>query len=138
MNAGEGARQFGGRFNPPGYRAVYGAGHLSLAVLEMLVRARKPERLGDLVAARILIDPDLVQKVDPGELAPDWNAQSGMHSSQEWGRKWLETGTLPVLQVPSAVIGIEYNYVINPDHPAAKHIQFTDPEPFSLDPRLFT
>ena len=39
MLSGEGAREWGGRFNSPGVRAVYYASTLSLAALKILVLA---------------------------------------------------------------------------------------------------
>jgi RES domain-containing protein len=36
---------------------------------------------------------------------------------QEIGRKWLQAMEYPVLKVPSAIIPVEYNYLINPEHP---------------------
>ena len=44
-NSGEGAKRYGGRWNPPGVTAIYAANHASLAVLEILVHynADRPE-----------------------------------------------------------------------------------------------
>jgi RES domain-containing protein len=40
------------------------------------------------------------------------------------------------LSVPSAVIPIERNLLLNPLHPAIAQVRITDDQPFSFDPRL--
>ena len=39
--SGEGARLYGGRFNPPGIPAVYSSQNIALALLEILVHVDK-------------------------------------------------------------------------------------------------
>ena len=50
---GEGARRFGGRWNPPGVALVYCSSSLSLAVLELLVHVEPLAAPDDLVAVQI-------------------------------------------------------------------------------------
>lgn len=136
MFSGQGAFEFGGRFNPTGMRAIYAAEHLSLAVLEILVGARDPDRINHLVAATIRFPPDLVRDIPADELPPDWNATPPVRSTLALGKRWLETCEYPVLKIPSAVLPFEHNYVFNPDHPTFGRIEMGTPEPISLDPRL--
>jgi RES domain-containing protein len=41
-----------------------------------------------------------------------------------------------LLQVPSAVIRAEFNYLINPLHPRFEELVIGSPEPFRFDSRL--
>jgi RES domain-containing protein len=41
-----------------------------------------------------------------------------------------------VLELPSAIIPIELNYLLNPAHPEFKKIAIGKPVPFSFDPRF--
>lgn len=41
-----------------------------------------------------------------------------------------------VLEVPSAIIPEESNYIINPEHPQFRDIEFLPSEPFHFDSRL--
>ena len=50
---GEGARLYGGRFNPPGIPAVYTSQSIALAVLEILVHIDKSEVPADYVVMAI-------------------------------------------------------------------------------------
>ncbi len=50
---GEGARLYGGRFNPPGIPAVYTSQSIALAVLEILVHIEKSEVPADYVVMAI-------------------------------------------------------------------------------------
>jgi hypothetical protein len=38
--------------------------------------------------------------------------------------------------VPSSVLSVEYNFVLNPAHPDFALIRFRPPTPFRFDPRL--
>jgi RES domain-containing protein len=42
-----------------------------------------------------------------------------------------------VLIVPSVVARAEFNAVVNPVHPDAKHLLITEPQPVVWDERLF-
>ncbi|MGD0771893.1 MAG: RES domain-containing protein [Candidatus Solibacter sp.] len=54
--SGEGARLYGGRYNPKGIPAVYTAQSISLALLEILVHLEKSEIPEDYVAMGIELD----------------------------------------------------------------------------------
>jgi RES domain-containing protein len=51
--AGEGARLYGGRYNPPGIPAVYTSQSIALAVLEILVHIDKAEVPNDYIVMAI-------------------------------------------------------------------------------------
>lgn len=55
------------------------------------------------------------------------------------GKSGLTTqGRSAALRVPSAIVPLEFNLVLNPAHPDFDFDQVQDgePEPYSLDPRL--
>jgi RES domain-containing protein len=53
------------------------------------------------------------------------------------GDRWLDTGASAVLQVPSAVVPSEFNYMLNPTHPDFSKIVAEVPVQFMFDKRLF-
>ena len=65
---GEGAREFGGRWNNPGTAVVYTAQHQSLAALEMLVHLDSSEFLQKYVLIAVEFDQSLITKVVPSAL----------------------------------------------------------------------
>ena len=42
-----------------------------------------------------------------------------------------------VLAVPSVIIPQDFNYLLNPLHPAFKRMRLGRPEPFYFDPRVW-
>ena len=66
--SGEGAREFGGRWNNPGTAVVYTAQHQSLAALEMLVHLDSSELLQSYVLIGVEFDESLVERVGASEL----------------------------------------------------------------------
>jgi RES domain-containing protein len=132
---GEGARQFGGRWNSPGKAAVYTAATRSLAALELLVYlfevAQAP--LGYVVIAAELPDDLPIEHVALADLPADWQRAP---SQAERGDRWLSAGRSAVLAVPSVVTPDERNYVLNPRHPDFRRIKVGSAAPFAFDPRL--
>jgi RES domain-containing protein len=61
---GEGAREFGGRWNNPGTAIVYTAQSQSLAALEMLVHLDSSELLEKYVLIGVEFDPSLIRLVE--------------------------------------------------------------------------
>jgi RES domain-containing protein len=133
---GEGARIAGGRWNSPGVPVVYAAGSAALATLEMLVHLGR----GDVLPAYVLIagsfDAKLVRRVDADALPRHWRSYPAPPDLQRLGDEWLHEGSSPVLEVPSAIIPSEANYLLNPRHRQFAKIRRSRPQPFELDLRL--
>jgi len=47
----------------------------------------------------------------------DWRAQPPESKSMRYGSAWLRGGRTAVLEVPSAIVPSEKNYLLNPGHP---------------------
>jgi RES domain-containing protein len=52
------------------------------------------------------------------------------------GDQWVKRGDSAVLEVPSAVIATDSNYLLNPHHSGFKAIRVMPPRPFDFDFRL--
>jgi RES domain-containing protein len=52
------------------------------------------------------------------------------------GDAFIREGQYAVLQVPSAVVNGDSNFLINPFHPDFKKIKITSQHPFLFDQRL--
>ena len=134
--SGEGAELYGGRWSPPGIRIAYCAESRALAVVEVLANAEEQDRLFALkwlfVSAEV--PPDLVEK--PVRFPDNWRHYPHPRDTQLIGAAWAREQRTPVLRVPSAVVPGEFNYLLNPAHPAFAKIKIGQPEPFSFDPRL--
>jgi len=129
MLNGEGAREFGGRWNPQGVAAVYAAQNLSLAALEILVHVPRVEILPQYRYLTIEIDETqlFVLSIDALE-APE---------SEQLGLAYLGPDGHLGFSVPSAVLPLERTIVLNPDHPQwDAAISYGDPAPFPFDARL--
>lgn len=132
---GEGARRFGGRWNPRGVPAVYAASSLSLAALEVLVHVTATQARVAFAAVEIDV-PDDLTLYEPDELPDDWAADPAPASSVRLGAAWLERQTTAVLRVPSAVVPLEHNVVLDPLHPDFRVIAVVRTVPFAFDARL--
>jgi RES domain-containing protein len=56
-------------------------------------------------------------------------------TTRQPGDEWLRRQSSVVLAVPSVTSG-ERNFLLNPEHPQFRQINFHDPVPFSFDIRL--
>ena len=110
----EGARLYGGRWNPKGLAMVYTAQTQSLALLEMLVQDAPLRARYVMIPARI--PKQIVAHIDQATLPADWRELSARSDLQQIGATWIHAGTSAVLAVPSAVVPAEFNYLINPAH----------------------
>ncbi|TXH91629.1 MAG: hypothetical protein E6Q71_02445 [Pseudomonas sp.] len=55
----------------------------------------------------------------------------------EFGSAWLQSVSHLGLIVPSAVLPVQRNLVINPRHPAWPRIKILEMKDFFYDPRMF-
>ncbi len=134
--SGEGARLYGGRFNSEGFRAVYTSASLSLSLLELLVQIDDPEFINDCVQFYAEIDERLIFKPRINDLPSGWDKIPYGKAAQEFGDKWLKDEQYAVIRIPSVVVPVEFNYVINPGHPEFRSIDISPAEDVMFDPRL--
>lgn len=133
---GEGARLYGGRWNSPGTAVVYTAQSESLAALELLVHLQASHLLKSYYSIPAKFDDPLVEVVESAALPDDWKRFPAPVVLQEIGDQWVAEGRSAVLQVPSAVVPTEKNFLINPTHADFTRVTIGLPRPFEFDPRL--
>jgi RES domain-containing protein len=133
---GEGSRLNGGRWNSAGIPAVYASGAISLALLEVLVHMQDLLVLSGYVMYRIEISDDFITQVDPQTLPRTWQEPGVVPELRQLGDTWLAATTSVALRIPSAVVPVEFNYVLNPRHPDFSKLVIGNRQPLPIDPRL--
>lgn len=133
---GEGARLHGGRWNSPGYRAVYVSESRALATLEVLAGLGSESPLINYSLIGVRFDEDLVSVIGPPDLPEGWDTNPPGPASQAVGDLWLAEQRSVVLRVPSVIVPAENNYILNPSHPGFTKLVFDPPEQLRVDPRL--
>lgn len=140
--SGQGSFLYGGRWSPVGCPAVYLSDSVSLAVLETLVHADAsvwtvPEAPRHVVFPIDVPDSVPVEVIDIDSLPADWFETPAPASLQALGRGWFDRAESPLLEVPSAIVSQQSNFLFNPMHELAAHVEIGEPEPFGLDGRLW-
>jgi RES domain-containing protein len=134
--SGEGARLAGGRWNHPGEAVVYASDSVALSALETLVHLGEEAVHLRFAVVRIQIDDSLT--IETCRRPPRrWRAEPPESGSRRYGSAWLRGARTAVLQVPSAIVPMEKNYLLNPDHPDFAKIRRARAAPFAFDPRLW-
>lgn len=134
---GRGGLFTSGRWHTRGRRVVYTSSSLALAALEFLVNVDRSALPADLIQVEIDLPDDLeIDRVDRTRLPRHWRSYPAPEELQQIGNAWLAQQRTAVLQVPSAVIPEEHNYLLNPAHAGAKKLAIIRSESFIYDPRL--
>lgn len=123
------------RWTPQGFKVVYTAESLALASLEVFVHTES-SRI-PLVAIRAFLPANIAMTVvDVSHLPENWQSMAAYPTLQNIGKQWLQKQETPVLKVPSAIIPVEFNYLLNPGHP---DLQFNlePPLEFQFDERMW-
>ena len=133
--SGEGARLYGGRWNPKGWEAVYTAESQSLGLLELMVQDNPLRAHYVLIAAQLPGDlPET--RINIEQLPDDWRTIGARDVLQSMGQAWLQGAQTALLSVPSAVVPAERNILINPRHPDFARIVLGAPQSLHTDTRL--
>ncbi|WP_373546435.1 RES family NAD+ phosphorylase [Chamaesiphon sp.] len=136
--SGEGARRVGGRWNSRGQGMVYTSGTLSLAALEVFVHMEVEDVATMLAWIRVDVPTEVnIEYLEMAQLPPNWRNIPAPAVLAMMGDNWFRSGATAILAVPSVVIPLEFNYLINPSHPDFVKLAVESPQPFELDPRLW-
>ena len=130
--------RFDGRWHRRGVRIAYASDAPANALLEVIAHTEATSRLqNDYVLFEIRLDPDEhLLTVGPDLLPDDWRAVPWPASTQEIGTFWYDEQASVVLDVPSAVVPHQRNFVLNVVHSRFEELEINGPEPFEIDPGL--
>ena len=132
--SGEGAKIYGGRWNPVGFAALYISEFISLSILEILVRADKFTSPDAYTLLNIQIPENSVANIELKKLKDGW--QNHIEYTRSIGEEFLKANQTLVLKVPSAIVPQEHNFLINPQHKDFKKVKIISTELLELDKRL--
>ena len=88
------------------------------------------------MAIELEFDDRLIETIGVKSLPPDWTEEPPAGSTMQLGDRWVREGRSAVLELPSAIIPSESNYLLNPAHRDFQKIIIRKPVAFSFDPRL--
>lgn len=137
--SGRGGLMSDGRWHSAGREVTYAADTPALAVLEVLVHFDLTASLfyDDFVMMTLRWPPTVRQRtIEVPDLPEGWATRDGERFCRAMGDAWLSSGETALLFVPSAVMPLETNVLLNPRHPDSSEIEIVDIVGFSLDPRL--
>ena len=135
---GEGARRFGGRWSLRGTPVVYTSASAALATLEYFVHLDVEDAPPDLVLIAADAPGSLaIEEIRVGRLPREWRRTPAPEALARLGTQWVRRGRTAVLAVPSAVVPVERNYLLNPMHPDFRAIVVRRAERCMIDPRMW-
>lgn len=128
----------GFRWNSEDTRLVYTAETRALAILEVAVHLDLSEDLpNDKYFIEIEIPDDIsALEVELADLPENWDSKPPSVVTQIIGDDFVQNNEAAILKMPSSVVPMEYNYLINPLHPDAKKIRIINKTPMWFDGRL--
>lgn len=135
--SGSGAKLNGSRWNSKGVPMLYTTQHVSLALLEMLVHTAFKDYQIELDLLYIQLPGGIEAKeIHLSRLKTNWFKDEAY--TRFIGDEFILSKQTLLLQVPSAVVNEEFNFLINPFHPDFKKIKISKVKPFRPDKRLFS
>jgi RES domain-containing protein len=112
--SGIGAEKVGGRWNEVGTRAVYCSENISLALLEYYVHSENIAFLPkEIVVAKIEF-PDDFHIEELKDIPERWNQYPYSSKTTEIFTKLAKDRNFFALRVPSSIVGLESNIILNP------------------------
>lgn len=123
------------RWAPQGLPIVYTSESLALASLEVFVHTES-DRIPLVAICAFLPSNTVIEEVEAKSLPANWQQADAYPVLQNIGKQWLQSHRTPVLKVPSAIIPVEFNYLINPQHPDLQ-LELEPPMTFRFDQRMW-
>jgi RES domain-containing protein len=136
--AGKGGELAEGRWHTRqhGRRIVYLSDHPALCLLETIVHVEREEELPDTYQLiSVDVPNDFIESVDPSLLPENWN--SDLRVTQQIGNQWLSRRQKGGLLVPSAIVPVAQNCLLNPLLPEIASLMPKVVGRFPFDTRLF-
>ena len=126
-----------GRWNSSGNKVVYASETVALALLENMIRRQGVGFNSDFKIMFIEIPDDtVIESVTETDLEAGWRDPNDYSQCQPLGDRWFGAGKALVLKVPSAVMPLSYNFVVNTLHPDYSDVALVEVTDLVPDPRI--
>jgi len=115
--SGTGAKLVGGRWNSPGVAMLYTSENRALALAEYWVHVHPSNLPTDVCVVEIEVpDTTRIMSIPLSSLPENWRAGPPLKSLRQTGDQWILKGLSLILKAPSAIMPLEFNYILNPAH----------------------
>lgn len=136
--SGKGAAIEGGRWNDAEVPAVYLGLSPAICCLETFVhQAQRPILPMKITVLELPDAEDLYLAPSLAELPDGWASLPADRPSMSFGTAWLNSNEQLGLILPSAVLPMERNIMLNPRHPSMKDVRIIEIVDFAYDDRMF-
>jgi RES domain-containing protein len=133
--SGAGGVRAGGRWHTRGRQIVYLADHPANALLEILVHVDRDLLPATYRLLRVIVpETTAIEAVGADTLAADWQDQPA--TTRDIGDQWLDRSSSALLQVPSVIVPLARNFLLNPAHTDASGFTIAEVIEAPFDPRL--
>jgi RES domain-containing protein len=135
--SGDGGLLASGRWHSRGGRILYLTDHPASALLEVLVHLDvDAEDLPDSyqLLAVDLFDSVGFQSIGEQDLPAGWADRAAV--TRDLGDRWLRDGQTALLRVPSAIVPVAWNWLLNPAHADAAQARIAEIIHAPFDRRL--
>lgn len=134
--SGIGAEKVGGRWNEVGTRAVYCSENISLALLEYYVHSENIAFLPKKILIAKIQFPDDFVITELNELPEKWNQYPYSSKTTEIFTRLAKDRIFFALRVPSTIVGIESNIILNPLYKEFGNVEVIEFIELPIDERL--
>ena len=121
-----------------GRRIVYTSDHPALCILEILVHIDKDEIPADYQLLRIDVPDRLIESAAPILSEHTVSASADIELTQQIGNRWLSSAQKGGLLIPSVLVPIAQNCILNPTVSGIASIKPEVVGRFPFDERLLT
>ena len=134
--SGLGAEKVGGRWNKVGTRSVYCSENISLALLEYYVHSENVANLPKSILIAKIEFPDNFEIDELEELPERWNQYPYSSKTTEIFSDLAKSRDFFALKVPSTIVGLESNYILNPLYKEFGKVEIVEFIELPIDQRL--
>jgi RES domain-containing protein len=67
----------------------------------------------------------------------NWREEPAPDACKDVGTEWVDAHRAAVLKVPSVIVPVQFNFILNPSHPDYKNLNINPQSDFTFDPRMW-
>lgn len=132
--SGFGAFKFGGRWNSIGTHILYLAENPSLSLLEVLVHISRFQIQSPF--SILTLELPEIEILNSPVLPENWRLTPPPVALKMVGDEFVRSKIGLAIRIPSAIMPLDHNILVNPGHPEFSKIKFLDCEEIQFEKRL--